>query len=134
MKGILPSYCKTMGYSILICCIFLPFIAFVMGYINDSNLMLVKATIKLMVWFSLFMIFLARTKGENEHTSQIRIKSSCYALYFIFIYYIVMLIKGIYSDNLETADSSTIIVYMAFNVACLEYGIQKDKIDKIFKK
>lgn len=80
------------------------------------------------------MIFLARTKNENEETSAIRVKSLCYALYLIFIYYIVVLVKGIYVGNFSGADSSGLIVYMVFNVICLEYGKLKDKINKIFKK
>ena len=61
MKGILPNQCKTMGYVILACCIFLPAIIYIMGYINDSNFMLVKATAKVLIWIALFMIFLAKT-------------------------------------------------------------------------
>lgn len=80
------------------------------------------------------MIFLARTKNENEETSAIRVKSLCNALYLIFIYYIVVLVKGIYVGNFSGADSSGLIVYMVFNVICLEYGLLKHKIDKIFKK
>lgn len=134
MKGILPNQCKTIGYVILACSIFLPAILYIMGYINDSNFMLAKATIKVLIWFALFMIFLAKTKNENEETSAIRIKSSCYALYFIFIYYIIMLVKGLYEGNLNGADSSALIVFMTFNVICLEFGIKKTKIDKLFKK
>lgn len=134
MKGILPTYCKTMGYVILACCIFLPSISFLMGYINDSNFILIKAAIKVLIWIALFMIFLAKAKNENEETSAIRVKSLCYALYLIFIYYIVVLVKGIYVGNFSGADSSGLIVYMVFNVICLEYGKLKDKINKIFKK
>ena len=134
MKGILPTYCKTMGYVILACCIFLPSISFLMGYINDSNFILIKAAIKVLIWIALFMIFLARTKNENEETSEIRVKSLCYALYLIFVYYIVVLVKGIYVVEFSGADSSGLIVYMVFNVICLEYGKLKDKINKIFKK
>ncbi len=134
MKGILPAYCRTMGYIIIVICIFVPFFMFIFRMIDDTNLMLVKASIKLLVWCALFMIFLARTKNENDHTNKIRVKSVWYALYFIFIYYIIMLIKGVYDGNLAEADNSILIVYMAFNVICLEFGIQKDRIDKIFKK
>jgi hypothetical protein len=45
-----------------------------------------------------------------------------------------MLVRGVYDGNLEEADNSIAIVYMAFNVLCLEFGIQKSKVDKLFKK
>ncbi|WP_237040320.1 hypothetical protein [Phocaeicola faecalis] len=134
MKGILPTYCRTMGYTLLILCVFLPLMMFMFGMINDSNLLFTKASVKLFIWFSLFMIFLAKVKNENEATSKIRVKAICYAIYLLGIYYIVMLARGVYDGNLEEADNSIAIVYMAFNVLCLEFGIQKSKVDKLFKK
>ena len=136
MKGILPTYCRTMGYTLLILCVFLPLMMFMFGMINDSNLLFTKASVKLLIWFSLFMIFLAKVKNENEETAKIRVKAICYAIYLLGIYYIVMLVRGVYDGNLEEADNSiaSIIVYMAFNVLCLEFGIQKSKVDKLFKK
>lgn len=134
MKGILPTYCRTMGYTLLILCVFLPLMMFMFGMINDSNLLFTKASVKLLIWFSLFMIFLAKVKNENEETAKIRVKAICYAIYLLGIYYIVMLVRGVYDGNLEEADNSIAIVYMAFNVLCLEFGIQESKVDKLFKK
>ena len=134
MKGILPTYCRTMGYTLLILCVFLPLMMFMFGMINDSNLLFTKASVKLLIWFSLFMIFLAKVKNENEETAKIRVKAICYAIYLLGIYYIVMLVRGVYDGNLEEADNSIAIVYMPFNVLCLEFGIQKSKVDKLFKK
>lgn len=134
MKGILPVYCRTMGYVILLLSVFVPFIMFMFGMINDSNLLFTKAAIKLLIWFSLFMIFLAKVKDENEATSKIRVRAICYAIYLLGIYYVVMLIRAVYDGNLEEADNSIAIVYMAFNVICLEFGVQKSRVDKLFKK
>lgn len=134
MKGILPTYCRTMGYVILILSVFVPLLMFLFGTINDSNLLFTKASIKLLIWFSLFMIFLAKVKDENEEVSRIRVKAICYAIYLLGIYYIIMLVRGVYVGNLEEADNSVAIVYMAFNVICLEFGIQKNRVDKLFKK
>ena len=107
---------------------------FMFGMINDSNLLFTKASIKLLIWFSLFMIFLAKVKDENEKISRIRIKAICYAIYLLGIYYIVMLVRGVYNGNLEEADNSIAIVYMVFNVICLEFGVQKSQVDRLFKK
>lgn len=122
------------GIYSLILCVFLPLMMFMFGMINDSNLLFTKASVKLLIWFSLFMIFLAKVKNENEETAKIRVKAICYAIYLLGIYYIVMLVRGVYDGNLEEADNSIAIVYMAFNVLCLEFGIQKSKVDKLFKK
>ena len=101
---------------------------------GGSNLLFTKASIKLLIWFSLFMIFLAKVKDENEKISRIRIKAICYAIYLLGIYYIVMLVRGVYNGNLEEADNSIAIVYMVFNVICLEFGVQKSRVDRLFKK
>lgn len=130
MKGILPVYCRTMGYVVLLLSVFVPLFMFMFGMINDSNLLFTKASIKLLIWFSLFMIFLAKVKDENEKISRIRIK----AIYLLGIYYIVMLVRGVYNGNLEEADNSIAIVYMVFNVICLEFGVQKSRVDRLFKK
>ena len=95
MKGILPVYCRTMGYVVLLLSVFVPLFMFMFGMINDSNLLFTKASIKLLIWFSLFMIFLAKVKDENEKISRIRIKAICYAIYLLGIYYIVMLVRGV---------------------------------------
>ena len=134
MKGILPVYCRTMGYVVLLLSVFVPLFMFMFGMINDSNLLFTKASIKLLIWFSLFMIFLAKVKDENENISRIRIKAICYAIYLLGIYYIVMLVRGVYNGNLEEADNSIAIVYMVFNVICLVFGVQKSRVDRLFKK
>ncbi len=134
MKGILPVYCRTMGYVLLVLSVFAPFMLFMFGLIHNDNLLLTKAAIKLLVWFSLFMIFLARVKDENEETSKIRVKAICYALYLLSIYYIIMLARSVYHGNVEEADNSIGIIYMAFNVICLEFCLQKRRVDKLFRK
>ena len=82
---------------------------------------------KLVIWISLFMIFLARAKEENEEIAGIRGKSMKYALYLWGVYYIVMLVKGTISHDLQVADNSVGIVYMIINVLCWEFFLQIKK-------
>ncbi len=123
-----------MGYVLLILSVFAPFMLFMFGMIHNDNLLFTKAAVKLLVWFSLFLIFLARVKGENEETSAIRVKSVCYAIYLLGIYYILMLARGVYHGSVEEADNSIGIIYMVFNVLCLEFCLQKKRVDRLFKK
>ena len=127
MKGILPVYCRTMGYVVLLLSVFVPLLMFMFGMINDSNLLFTKASIKLLIWFSLFMIFLAKVKDENEKISRIRVKAICYAIYLLGIYYIVMLVRGVYNGNLEEADNSIAIVYILTYKSCYLSGIRRTK-------
>lgn len=134
MNGILPTYFRPIGYALMILSVLVPILLFVTGYIDDSNLLFIKTCVKLLVWIALFMVFLAKVKDESEATAKARVKAIYRAIYLLGIYYVIVLVKGYFEGNIEKADSSVAIIYMAFNVACLEYGIQKQRIDRIFKK
>ena len=134
MNGILPPYFRPLGYSLMILSVLVPILLFITGSIGDHNLLLIKTCVKLLIWVSLFMVFLAKVKDENETTAKIRVKAIYRALYLLGVYYVIVLLKGYFEGDIEKADTSIAIVYMAFNVACLEYGVQKQRIDRIFKK
>lgn len=134
MNGILPPYFRPLGYSLMILSVLVPILLFITGSIGDHNLLFIKTCVKLLIWISMFMVFLAKVKDENETTAKIRVKAIYRALYLLGVYYVIVLLKGYFEGDIEKADTSIAIVYMAFNVACLEYGVQKQRIDRIFKK
>ena len=67
MKGILPVYCRTMGYVVLLLSVFVPLFMFMFGMINDSNLLFTKASIKLLILDGeeLFSLPVADGKGDG---------------------------------------------------------------------
>lgn len=134
MKGILPVACRYAGYALLILSVFVPLLMYMFGLVHDGNLLYVKLCIKLVIWISLFMIFLAKAKEENEEIASIRSKAMKYALYLWGIYYIVMLVKGTINQDVQSADNSVGIVYMIINVLCWEFFLQKYRIEKVFKR
>lgn len=134
MKGILPVACRYAGYALLILSVFVPLLMYMFGLVHDGNLLYVKLCIKLVIWISLFMIFLAKAKGENEEIASIRSKAMKYALYLWGIYYIVMLVKGTINQDVQSADNSVGIVYMIINVLCWEFFLQKHRIEKAFRR
>lgn len=134
MKGILPVACRYAGYALLILSVFVPLLMYMFGLVHDGNLLYVKLCIKLVIWISLFMIFLAKAKEENEEIASIRSKAMKYALYLWGIYYIVMLVKGIINQDVQSADNSVGIVYMIINVLCWEFFLQKHRIEKAFRR
>lgn len=107
---------------------------YMFGLVHDGNLLYVKLCIKLVIWISLFMIFLAKAKEENEEIASIRSKAMKYALYLWGIYYIVMLVKGTINQDVQSADNSVGIVYMIINVLCWEFFLQKHRIEKAFRR
>ncbi len=134
MKGILPVACRYAGYALLILSVFVPLLMYMFGLVHDGNLLYVKLCIKLVIWISLFMIFLAKAKEENEEIASIRCKAMKYALYLWGIYYIVMLVKGTINQDVQSADNSVGIVYMIINVLCWEFFLQKHRIEKAFRR
>ena len=119
MKGILPVACRIAGYALLILSVFVPLLMYMFGQVHDGNLIYVKLGIKLIVWLSLFMIFLSKVKDEAEETACLRSKAMKYALYIWGVYYIVMLIKGAVNQDLQVADNSVGIVYL---IICVIVG------------
>lgn len=134
MKGILPVACRIAGYALLILSVFVPLLMYMFGQVHDGNLIYVKLGIKLVVWLSLFMIFLSKVKDEAEETACLRSKAMKYALYIWGVYYIVMLIKGAVNQDLQVADNSAGIVYLIICVICWEFLYQKHRIEKTFRK
>ena len=111
---------------------FVPLLMYMFGQVNDANLLYVKLGMKLVIWISLFMVFLARMKDENEEAFSIRRKAMVISLYLWGIYYVGMLLNAAYGGNLQEADNSVGIVYMVINVFCKEFLMQKAKIEKNF--
>lgn len=134
MKGILPVACRIAGYALLILSVFVPLLMYMFGQVHDGNLIYVKLGIKLVVWLSLFMIFLSKVKDEGEETACLRSKAMKYALYIWGVYYIVMLIKGAVNQDLQVVDNSVGIVYLIICVICWEFLYQKHRIEKTFRK
>ena len=127
MKGLLPVWCRIAGYALLVLAVFVPILMYMFQRVDDGNLLYVKLSMKLVMWISLFAIFLSKAKDESEVIEKIRAKSLKYGLYIWGVYYIVMLIKGALDANLQVADNSVGIAFMVINVLCLEFFMQDRK-------
>lgn len=134
MKGILPASCRIIGYALLILSVFVPLLMYMFGMVDDTNLLYVKMSMKLVIWLSLFMVFLAKTKEEDAEAASLRSKAMQYALYVWGLYYIVLLVKGAVEGDLQVADNSVGIVYMVLNVLVWEFFLQKRRMEKMFRR
>lgn len=134
MKGILPASCRIIGYALLILSVFVPLLMYMFGMVDDTNLLYVKMSMKLVIWLSLFMVFLAKAKEEGAEAASLRSKAMQYALYVWGLYYIVLLVKGAVEGDLQVADNSVGIVYMVLNVLVWEFFLQKRRMEKMFRR
>lgn len=134
MKGILPVPCRVVGYALLLLAVFVPMLMYMFGMVHDGNLVLVKLGMKLVIWISLFMVFLSKTRDENEDTGNLRLKAMKCALYVWGVYYVVVLVKAAVDNDMQEADNSIGIVYMVINVICWEYQLQKQRMERTFRR
>ena len=104
MRGFLPSWCRIAGYALLLLSVFVPPTMSLLGAVHDGNIILVKLVMKLVIWMSLFAIFLSKTKDEDEVVG-LRAKALQYALYLWGVYYVVMLVRSAVLQNLQLADN-----------------------------
>ncbi len=133
MRGFLPSWCRIVGYALLLLSVFVPPTMSLFGAVHDGNIILVKLVMKLVIWMSLFAIFLSKTKDEDEVVG-LRAKALQYALYLWGVYYVVMLVRSAVLQNLQLADNSAAIVYMVISVICMEFLFKKHRAEKLFRR
>lgn len=131
MRGFLPSWCRIAGYALLLLSVFVPPTMSLLGAVHDGNIILVKLVMKLVIWMSLFAIFLSKTKDE---VVGLRAKALQYALYLWGVYYVVMLVRSAVLQNLQLADNSAAIVYMVISVICMEFLFKKHRAEKLFRR
>lgn len=134
MKALLPTYCRPMGYLILLGSLFLPFIFLALGIITDHNLIFYKECIKLLMIAGALMILLALSKNETMATEQIRIKAIRQAVFLTCFFVFANMLYRVAKQEPNTVDSTSFLVFLIFNVLCLEYGMAKQRIDAMFKK
>ena len=134
MRGLLPVFCRPMGYVLLILSVFVPMLGYMFGMVDDQNFVYVKIGMKLVIWISLFLVFLARAKDEDVESAALRAKAMQVGLGLWAIYYVVVLVKAGIDADAQEADNSVGIVYMVINIICKEFLFQKRRIEKNFTK
>ena len=134
MKGLLPVFCRPLGYTLLILSVFIPMLGYMFGMITDANFVWVKVGMKFVIWISLFMVFLARAKDEDAETADLRAKAMQVGLGVWAVYYLVVLVKAAIDADVQAADNSVGIVYMVINIVIKEFLFQKRRIENNFKK
>ena len=134
MRGLLPVFCRPMGYVLLILSVFIPMLGYMFGMVDNQNFVYVKIGMKLVIWISLFIVFLARAKDEDGESAALRAKAMQVGLGLWAIYYVVVLVKAGIDADAQEADNSVGIVYMVINIICKEFLFQKRRIEKNFTK
>lgn len=134
MKALLPVYCRPLGYVILIVALFLPFILVMMGQVTDANLLFYKECTKLLMIVGALMILFALSKNESRETEQIRNFATRNAIFLTVLFVFGGMLYRVATGDLITVDTSSFLTFLVINVLCLEFGMKKSMVDKIFKR
>ena len=134
MKALLPVYCRHLGYVILVFALFIPFILVMMGKVTDTNLLFYKECTKLLMIVGALMIIFALSKSESRETEQIRNSATRNAIFLTVLFVFGGMLYRVATGDLITVDTSSFLTFLIMNVLCLEFGMKKAMVDKIFKR
>ena len=134
MKALLPVYCRPLGYVILVFALFIPFILVMMGKVTDTNLLFYKECTKLLMIVGALMIIFALSKSESRETEQIRNSATRNAILLTVLFVFGGMLYRVATGDLITVDTSSFLTFLIMNVLCLEFGMKKAMVDKIFKR
>lgn len=134
MKAMLPVYCRLLGYFVIAVALFLPFLMMMMGRVTDANLLFYKECSKLLMMVGALMILFALTKNESKETEQIRNKATRNAMFLTVLFIFLGMVYRVAKGDLLSADTSSFLIFLLLNVLCLEFGIKKAAVDRLFKR
>ena len=134
MKALLPVYCRPLGYVILVFALFIPFILVMMGKVTDTNLLFYKECTKLLMIVGALMIIFALSKSDSRETEQIRNSATRNAIFLTVLFVFGGMLYRVATGDLITVDTSSFLTFLIMNVLCLEFGMKKAMVDKIFKR
>ena len=134
MNALLPVYCRPLGYFIIALALFLPFLMLFMGRVNDANLLFYKECSKLLMMMGALMIIFAWHKGETAETEKVRNSAVRNAMFLTVLYIFGGMLFRVWKGDLMSVDSSTFLIFLIINVLCLEFGLKKSSVDRLFKQ
>ncbi|MGN0047279.1 MAG: hypothetical protein ACI37U_00065 [Bacteroides sp.] len=134
MKALLPVFCRPMGYFVIALALFMPFLMLMMGRVTDSNLLFYKECSKLLMMMGALMIIFALTKDESPETEQIRNRAVRNAMFLTVLFVFGGMLYRVAKGDIMSVDTSSFLVFLIFNVLCLEFGIKKSVVDRLFKR
>ena len=134
MKALLPVYCRPLGYFVIALALFLPFLMLMIGKMTDGNLLFYKECSKLLMMLGAMMILFAFTKNESKETEQIRNKATRNAIFLTVLFIFGGMLYRVWKGDIMSVDTSSFLIFRILNILCLEFGIKKATVDRLFKR
>ena len=134
MKALLPVYCRPLEYFVIALALFLPFLMLMIGKMTDGNLLFYKECSKLLMMLGAVMILFAFTKNESKETEQIRNQATRNAIFLTVLFIFGGMLYRVWKGDIMSVDTSSFLIFLILNVLCLEFGIKKATVDRLFKR
>lgn len=134
MKALLPVYCRPLGYFVIALALFLPFLMLMIGKMTDGNLLFYKECSKLLMMLGAVMILFAFTKNESKETEQIRNQATRNAIFLTVLFIFGGMLYRVWKGDIMSVDTSSFLIFLILNILCLEFGIKKATVDRLFKR
>lgn len=134
MKALLPVFCRPLGYVILFVALLIPFLMVMQGMVTDANLLFYKECTKLLMMVGALMILFALSKNESHETEQIRCRATRNAIFLTVLFLFGGMLYRVAIRDVVTMDTSSFLTFLILNVLCLEFGMKKAMVDKLFKR
>lgn len=134
MKALLPVYCRPLGFLVIALGLFIPMTLMLMGKVTDNNLLFYKECGKLLMMVGALMILFALSKNEGREAEIIRMKATRNAMFLTVLFVFGNMLYRVATGDVVTVDSSSFLTFLIIDVLCLEYGMKKAAVDKIFKR
>ena len=134
MRAFLPVYCRLLGYFVIALALFLPFLMLMLGKMTDSNLLFYKECSKLLMMLGALMILFAYTKNENKETEKVRNTATRNAMFLTILFIFGGMLYRLAKGDIMSVDTSSFLIFLILNVLCLEFGIKKAAVDRLFKR
>lgn len=134
MKALLPVYCRPLGFLVIALGLFIPMTLMLLGKVTDSNLLFYKECGKLLMMVGALMILFALSKNEGREAEIIRMKATRNAMFLTVLFVFGNMLYRVATGDMVTVDSSSFLTFLIIDVLCLEFGMKKAAVDKIFKR
>ena len=123
-----------MGYAVIALGLFMPFLLMMMGRVTDANLLFYKECSKLLMMMGALMIIFALSKNESPETEKIRNRAVRNAMFLTVLFVFGGMLWRVAKGDLMSVDSSSFLIFLILDVLCLEFGIKKATVDRLFKR
>lgn len=134
MKPLFPVFCRPLGYGVMALGLFLPMLMVMLGRVTDHNLLFYKECAKILLMVGALLIIFALTRDESKETEAIRNGATRNAFFLTVIFLFLSMLYHVWQGALLHVDTSSFLIYLVMNIVCLEYGLNKRRVDKMFRK